>query len=134
MPNKHSEDEADDSSLFLIPAVRRRFRENDAKNTLMAFSNATPVEKRKSTTYRDRAKRTKSLSRDSIVRAYGSFESACKKFGIECNAKKHKYSVDELLGFYEKLWRYVKRRPSQGDFEYYAADNEDGINYSVFVR
>jgi hypothetical protein len=134
MPDQNTEVEADDSSIFHIPTVRRRFREDDVRTALMAFANATPIQSRKSTAYRDWARRTGSISQDSIVRAFGSFESACKKFGIECNSKKHEYTIDELLAFFERLWRYVKRRPSQYDFIHYAAHNKDGINYSVFVR
>jgi hypothetical protein len=111
-----------DQELFSLSKRRFTKTEKDVKLSIERFSQAFPIEKRNSTTYAKWS--NKSVSLDTITRMFGSFEKACYKFSIEISGKKDRYTDDELLSFFEELWRWRKQVPSVLDFKKYG--NESG--------
>lgn len=120
------------SDDFIFSLSKKRFRttEKDVETSLRRFAKAFPPEKRGSGNYR--FWKNKSVSEHVITEMFGSFKRALDRFGIENFAKEKKYDEDQLLTFFEKLWRWRKAPPSAGDFKTYKKENKHGISYEVF--
>jgi hypothetical protein len=109
-----------EDSLFMMPKTRHSFTESDVKLNLERFAKTQSPSDITAGNYRKWS--GKDLSLDSIVRMFGSFDSACKHFGIESKGKTHYYSDDELLRYFEELWRWRKQVPSLLDFKRFKED------------
>lgn len=121
-----------DQEIFSISKHRFTFTEKDVKVSIERFSKAFPLEKRSATAYKKWP--DKSISLDSINRMFGSFEKACNHFSIEISGKKDQYSNDELLQFFEELWRWRKQAPSLLGFKKYRDEHGKYISPDVIRR
>ncbi len=121
-----------DQEIFSLTKRRFTFTEKDVKVSIERFAKSFPLEKRNSTAYKKWP--DKSISLDSITRMFGSFENACKYFSIEISGKKDKYTNDELLNFFEELWRWRKQVPSLLDFKKYQIEGGRYVSPDVIKR
>lgn len=108
--------------FWKIPKRRFSFTERDIEVSLKRYESNFERGLRCATHYKNWQE--KSVSLDTLIRMYGSFEKACKSFGIEIAGKKDEYSDDELIDFFEKLWIWRKQPPAITDFKKYRAENE----------
>lgn len=121
-----------DQEIFSLTKRRFTFTEKDVKVSIERFSKAFPLEKRSATAYKKWP--DKSISLDSINRMFGSFEKACNHFSIEISGKKDKYTNDELLNFFEELWRWRKQVPSLLDFKKYQIEGGRYVSPDAIKR
>ncbi|SDO83426.1 HNH endonuclease [Ralstonia sp. 25mfcol4.1] len=112
--------------------VRHQSSKRDVERSLRRFALAFDVKDRTSGAYK--AWKDKSISLDVINRMFGSFANACSAFGIDCGGKKVRYTDDELLVFFEELWRWRGHKPALGDFARFKEETGKGIHYDVIRR
>lgn len=121
---------ASDEDLFNFSKKRFRTTEKEVEEALKLFAAKFPASKRGSKTYR--TWKSKPISEGVIIQMFGSFKRALDKFGIENSARDKNYTDDQLIDFFETLWRWRKQGPSAGDFGRYRSETGKGISYEVY--
>jgi hypothetical protein len=120
-----------DEEIFDINQKRFWIKKKDFKENLRKFYS---IRNKKAFTRDDYDSwGNKVCSSDTIFRHYGSWEKALEDVGITA-VKKDQYTVEELLGHYEKVWRWVEQPPSLGDLKKYNLKFSTSVSGDSYTR
>ena len=107
----------DDNDLFSIKKKRFRVRRADLIKAIKTFVDKTPERKDRFLENYDewtKKQRLQGYSKYTVTRMFGSWQDALKEAGVIGWTIKDSYSDDELLEYFEKLWRWKEECPTGG--------------------
>lgn len=122
----------DDKNLFRIDKARYQLRKDDVIKNLREYAEIHKNQRLTLKSYHEWD--GKICSKDTVWRMFGSWEAALEKSEIKGWYKRKIYSDDEVLDYFEKLWRWRGQKPSMNDFKKYNSETGKMMGYDAIVR
>ena len=73
-------------------------------------------------------------SKDTVHRVFGTWRNALTKAKVIGWTRKFKHTDDDLLEYFEDLWKWREAPPTSGDFEKFNEVSGNNINRSTFTK
>lgn len=120
-----------DSELFTFENNKKGLRKKDIRENLKKFYELNNTKSFSQKNYDNWPGRI--CTSGNIYRVYGSWEKALNDAEIK-NKKKDEYSIEELVVYVERVWRWAERKPTTGDFLDYNKKFGTNVNRNIWTR
>jgi len=121
-----------DIELFNVDKARFLVRKEEVIENLNRYSNIEKNGRLIAANYNNW--KGKICSIDTVFRLFGTWEKALKEAEVKGWYKRKKYSDEEVLEYFESLWRWRGQRPALGDFKKYNQETGKMLHCDVVRR